>query len=84
MRTIAVEESRHAALSWAIDAWAQQQLSARQRRAIDDARERSVADLRRDASLDDAPEIRDVAGMPNAEAKERLLRPMETALFGHA
>jgi hypothetical protein len=84
MRRIAVEESRHAALSWAIDEWARDLVPPEQRRALARARQESVAELRREASLDETPEIIDAAGMPGAEAKQRLLRPLERMLFASA
>jgi hypothetical protein len=47
MRAIAVEESEHAALSFAIAAWARTRLPAREVRALDDARREAFAELRR-------------------------------------
>ena len=84
MRTIARDESRHAQLSWAINSWARTRLSPVQRRALDDAQAQSVAALREEAAKEETRAIQRAAGMPTAEAKQRLLRPMERALFGTA
>ena len=54
MRTIARDETRHAALSWRIAAWADRKLHPRERASIRTARDRAVADLEREI----APEMR--------------------------
>lgn len=48
MAEIAADESRHAALAWAIDAWGSSRVSARDRRRIDAARAEAVRGLVRE------------------------------------
>jgi len=48
MTEIAVDESRHAALAWAIDAWGSERVSARERRRISAARAKAVRSLVRE------------------------------------
>ncbi len=81
MAPIAADETRHATLSWAIDAWIQRQLTPRQRRAIAEGRREAVAELRRETQLGWARSITAIAGMPDGEAGMRLLEPMDRALW---
>lgn len=81
MGPIARDETRHATLSWAIDAWLQTKLSARERRAIAEGRREAVRELRRETQAGWSRAITTVAGMPDAEAGMRLLAPMDAALW---
>jgi hypothetical protein len=48
MRTIAKDETRHAALSWRVAAWADRKLDAKQRARVRAARDRAVRELERE------------------------------------
>jgi hypothetical protein len=81
MRTIAVDETRHATLSWAIDAWAQSKLGPQQRRALSRARRQSVANLLAESARGWQRVIRDQAGMPSAEASLHMAKRMDETLW---
>ena len=81
MGPIAHDETRHAMLSWAIDAWMQGRLTPRQRRRIAEERRAAVDDLRRASERSWSRDIQTVAGMPDEDASLRLLAPMDRALW---
>jgi hypothetical protein len=82
LRRIAADETRHAALSWAIDAWARGRLGPARRRALDEARREAVAALRVEAAIEWPAEVTTIAGMPGAEASARLVAGLEAELWG--
>lgn len=81
MRPIAADETRHATLSWAVDAWARSQLAPVQRRALDRARRQSVARLRDESAQGWSAEITNAAGMPTAEASARMVEELDAVLW---
>jgi hypothetical protein len=81
MRGIADDETRHAELSWAIDAWAHNKLNAHERRAIQQERRGAVAELRHESSHDWSPAIQQGAGMPGIDAAMRMLEPMDVVMW---
>lgn len=81
LRRIAADETRHAALSWAIDAWVRGRLGPAGRRALDEARREAVAALRAEAAREWPAEVATIAGMPGAEASARLLAGLEAGLW---
>jgi len=64
MRTIAREETGHAALSWDIAEWIEPQLTGRQRATLSEARAVAVQELRCALATEVAPELVTLAGMP--------------------
>jgi hypothetical protein len=78
---IAVEETRHAALSWAIDGWMASRLGTAQRRALRELRHDAVARLRQAQAQGWSPAIAAVAGMPTAEASLRMLAAVDASLW---
>lgn len=73
MRRVAVDESRHAALSWAIAAWVEPRLDPAARARVDAARAEALAELSREASLPVEASLVHVAGLPSPEAQRALL-----------
>jgi hypothetical protein len=78
---IAVDETRHAALSWAVDAWARRRLPARLRRELDEAQRRAVESLRREVATEWAEDVIAIAGMPRAEGSLRMVAGLKTHLW---
>jgi hypothetical protein len=69
MGTIAADETRHAALSWAIDAWSCDRLSETARHRVRGARTEAIRLLLRDVAVSEAAAVRLPAGLPDgAEA----------------
>jgi len=66
MKRIAIDETRHATLSWSVARWMRRRLSPRERDRVDAARARAVAALRDDASADPARALVVTAGVPTA------------------
>jgi hypothetical protein len=77
MKRIAVDETRHAALAWAIDAWACRQLDEPSRRRLDRSRRAAVRKLLRDLGDEMPAAARRSAGLPSA----REARAMASAMF---
>ncbi len=81
MRTIAADETRHAAFAWQVARWAEARLDAGARARVRDARLAAVATLRRQAARDlPASLVRD-AGLPPPEAQRALLDTLESDLW---
>ena len=81
MKRIAVDETRHAALAWAVDAWALTLLDGAARRRVANARSAAVANLARDvASHKPAGLVRD-AGVLDAAHASRLVDTMTRELW---
>jgi len=70
---IAQEETRHAALAWAITRWAHARLPASGRRRVARARRQAVGDLRRDLAREPHRDLVRRAGLPRAEQAIALL-----------
>lgn len=81
MRTIAADETRHAALAFRVDAWARRRLGADARARVATAQAAAIATLR--AELQDPPETElcTQAGLPTAEQALRLLAEAEQTLW---
>jgi hypothetical protein len=72
MRPIAADETRHAALAFAVAAWAEPRLSRAARAAVDEARRAAAARLVASASSPIDPALVTLAGLP-APARARAL-----------
>ncbi|WP_163990630.1 ferritin-like domain-containing protein [Pyxidicoccus caerfyrddinensis] len=81
MARIAADETRHAELSWAIDGWAWERLSASEREALLAARREAVEKLRAEvaAPLDEA--LVTEAGMPAPEVAAALVDTLAAQLW---
>jgi rubrerythrin len=78
---IAEDETRHAALSWQVHAWAQGRLSRRERAILRDAQRQAVDALRREvAEPVDAALVRE-AGVPDPAQAAALLGTLEGSLW---
>lgn len=66
MRRIAADETRHAALSWAVDAWSRARLPIAARRRVREARRQAADDQLREAAIPPAHALRVAAGLPSA------------------
>ncbi|AFE07798.1 hypothetical protein COCOR_07886 [Corallococcus coralloides DSM 2259] len=80
--TIAPDELRHAELSWAIDAWALEQLSPAARERVEAARREAWRELERDAASSHLPdEVARHSGLPTAEVACGLVRELASELM---
>jgi hypothetical protein len=77
MKGIAVDETRHAALSWAVDAWAGARLSSAARRRTREARRATVEALLGEIAVGEPADLRAAAGLPDGDEAVR----MASALF---
>jgi hypothetical protein len=77
MGGIAADETRHAALSWAIDAWTRDRLSATARDRVLGARSEAISVLLREVAVGEPAALRLPAGLP--EGDEAVA--MASALF---
>ena len=71
MATIAEDETRHAALSHALHAWAMPQLTVSEQRALVAARRAAIETLRAEASVPKHPEVARAVGLPTPEIAVR-------------
>jgi hypothetical protein len=81
MQSIPRDEARHAALAWAVDAWARRELPAAAVRRVDEARREALAELDRGAHEPHPIVVRD-AGVPTARQERWLARRFRDALSG--
>jgi hypothetical protein len=83
MDTIARDETRHAALSWAVARWARRRLHAEGRARLAERCRAAIETLRREADTTEvAPELVDRAGMPDARQQHAMLGALEDQLWG--
>jgi hypothetical protein len=78
MRSIAIDETRHAALSWEIAAWADARLSPAERRRV--AAHTRQATERFVASVEYAEAVHRVTGMPRPDEAHALFTALQRAL----
>ncbi|RKG59214.1 hypothetical protein D7V80_37255 [Corallococcus sp. CA054B] len=79
---IAPDELRHAELSWAIDAWALEQLSPDARERVEAARREAWRELEQDAASSHLPdEVARHSGLPTAEVARGLVRQLASELM---
>ena len=81
MAAIATDETRHAALAWAIAGWAEPRLDAKSRRAVRAARLSAVRVLRREARVAFPPVLMRLAGLPSAARASALLDALDDGLW---
>lgn len=76
MQALAPDEARHAALAWKVEAWAQRQLSAPERRELIRARKAAVT------ALVDAPSVQLAGlGLPDDTARAKLLAGLAGSIW---
>jgi len=79
---IAVEESMHAAWSWALDQWARTVLDRAQVAQLDAARERAIAELAQSMGAHDpSPALAARAGMPSSAAVRAMIEGLRASLW---
>ena len=80
LHQIAEEECGHAELSWDIQAWAQNKLTAAQNQAIAHAQDDALAALRTDVTRRQNLGVPSSVGLPNGQQARALLDQMQAAL----
>jgi hypothetical protein len=81
MTAIARDETRHAAMAWAVARWLEPQLDARARARVARAKRDAIAELRRECAAHvDATLVRD-AGVPTSTRASELLETIHGALW---
>ena len=64
---IAADETRHAALSWAIDAWSRDRVSKTARYRVRGARSEAISLLLCEVAVSETAELRLPAGLPDGD-----------------
>jgi hypothetical protein len=82
MASIADDETRHAELAWAVDAWTRTRLDRTARRRVVAARRREAAKLRDELSAPPPPSLARRIGLPDAHAAQQLLGALDGELWG--
>ena len=81
-RRIAVDEARHAQLSWDIAEWAEQKLDAAALQRISDRRSRAVRELESAVSREtESAADRQVLGLPDPALRRRLFVHVQRSLW---
>jgi hypothetical protein len=81
MLDIADDETRHAALSWQIAAWASPQLTDSEHAAIETAQKEAIAALRIESRIGPVDEVATIAGMPRAAAAAAMVDTLANELW---
>lgn len=82
MSTIAEDETRHAELAWAVDAWTKTRLDRAARSRVTAARAEAVAQLAADIEVAPDATLIDRIGLPSVEASRRLFGVAKRELWG--
>ena len=81
MARIAADETRHAALAWAIAGWLEPRLGKAAKRTVLAARRRAVESLRRELRTPVDAELAAQAGLPTAACAAQMLEGLRSALW---
>lgn len=81
MRVIAEDETRHAALSWKVHAWASTQLTADEQREVWKAQKEALATLREEVTQASTEAWVKEAGLPDAARAASMLQQLATELW---
>ncbi|CAM4364833.1 ferritin-like domain-containing protein [Corallococcus exiguus] len=81
MARIADDETRHAGLSWDIDAWATPNLPTEAQAVLHAARRQAIAVLRAEVAVPLDPELTADAGLPSPDVASALLDSLEQSLW---
>jgi hypothetical protein len=84
MEQIVPDETRHAALGWAVHAWTSTKLDAAAMARVDRARRAAVADMHDRAALEPHPSLCAVAGVPSKERMMAMVGALEQTLWNAA
>ncbi|MBL8949456.1 MAG: ferritin-like domain-containing protein [Myxococcaceae bacterium] len=80
LAAIAVDETRHAELSWQVHGWAMQRLPRRDRRAIEAAQQKAARELVAECAAPVDAAVVEQAGMPDADEAVTLARALAPLL----
>lgn len=83
-RPIAADETRHAALSWDVHAWAMPKLSRDERAEIARAQREAVATLRAEVAVEVDGTLQSQAGLPCADEAVALVDGLDAELWSQA
>ena len=81
MKRIARDETRHAALSWSLDAWIMSKLDRAGRARVEAARRQAVAELRAETAGARRDAITDALGVPPTPRALAMLTEIERAIW---
>jgi hypothetical protein len=81
MREIAQDETRHAALSYQLDAWIMPRLAPAARARVDAARHAAVSELTEAVSAQPSRQLRELAGFPDATTAATLIANVASDLW---
>ena len=81
MKRIAADETRHAALAWAVAKWADSQLDEAARARVKGAQREAITELAREVSREAPAELVRTAGLPTHQRATELVAAMEQALW---
>ncbi len=84
MLQIAKDETDHAMLSHDISSWAENQLSPEERRRLEEARAKAIADLRAECEAPIPVALQDAAGLPSPAVAKELLASLERNLWARS
>jgi hypothetical protein len=80
MRSIASDETDHAALSWDFARWATMQLDEESRARVEAAREHAIAELKAELDAEPPHEAAQAAGFPTRAQAKVLFASMRRSL----
>jgi len=81
MASIAPDETRHAALGWAVAAWADARLDAAARARVRDAQRKAIAELRSEIEREAPMPVVDIAGLPSRAVALGMLDSLTASLW---
>jgi rubrerythrin len=81
MSGIAVDETRHAELAWAVDAWTARKLDREARRRVRAARAAVIEEVAAELREPPAPELVARVGMPDVDRAAELFAAVRTSLW---
>jgi rubrerythrin len=81
MQTIAIEEARHAELSWDVQRWIGSRLDAAARSRVADARREAVAELERELRVEVPGQASVTLGMPTAHQSAHVVAKLKRDLW---
>ena len=84
MKRIAIDETRHAAISERVDAFLATKLDARSRARVDRARHRAITALSTATRVEPPRDLVAIAGMPSASRARALLAGLDAAVWNLA
>ena len=84
MRSIAVDETRHAALAWAVAKWMETKLSGEARARVREARRTAVATLRDELARGAPAKLVAYAGVPARDVALQMIDALTASLWADA